>query len=120
MFIKKDMHPLRKAIRLFLLMCLGLSFGFFATIVYLRISYKDKLMDKDMRDHVFTADVLQHRAMAYISDDKGDYDIAIKLLKLGFYSPIYTQGGMKLLQEKADEGYEPAKEMLISINNPQK
>lgn len=109
------MHPARKTLRGILLFLLTLSLGFFATVVYLRVSYHGKRMDQAMQDRMFTVDVLQHRVRAYFSDDEGDVAIARELFKLGFFSPIYTDAGAALLKEKALEGYEPAKDLLATL-----
>ena len=111
----KDMHPAHKFFRGFLLVCMGLSFCFFVAVVALRVTYHNKEIPTDMRTALFHVDVLQHRAWAFVSDDAQDIEIAERLLRLGFFSSIYSDAGVVLLQEKADEGYRPAEERLAIL-----
>lgn len=109
------MHPVRKAFRGSLLVILGMSIAFMGFMVFLRITYRDKPLDGPFQATVFKADVMQHRARAFVSNDVQDMVIIEKLFALGFYSPIYTDAGYRMLQEKAEDNYPPAVERLAQV-----
>ena len=110
--IRKDMHPARKVLRSVLLVFLGVSLGIFITIISLRVSYKDKQIRGPLQTKIFEIDIMQHQAAAYFADDAEDMAIAENLLKAGFFSPLYTEAGLKMLEDKAEMGYQPAVERL--------
>ncbi len=115
-----DIHISRRIFRGVLLSLLGFSMLFFATIVYYRIAYHDdkKSMSMTEANLFMRADVLQHRALAAISDDAEDLRIANKMFRLGsIHSRIYTQAGYDMLRKKAEQGYEPAVVQLALIEN---
>lgn len=96
---------------------LGMSITFLGMIVTLRIAYKDRGIEGPLQTTIFELDVAQHHARAYIGDDAKDVEIANELLRLGFFSPIYTDAGLQMLQDKADAGYQPAIERLAELRN---
>ncbi len=116
MFIRKDMHPARKTLRGVLLALLGVSIAFLGMVVTLRVIYRDQGIEGRLQAKIFEFDVLQHQTRAYFSDDRQDMDIVEQLLHLGMFSPLYTQAGMDMLNEKADTGYQPAVERLSNMD----
>ena len=113
---KKAIHPVRKAFRRVLFVCLAASMGFFIAVVALRVTYKnDRPIEGALQARIFHLDVMKHQAYAVISDDEGDMDIAVALLKLGFFSRIYSDAGFEMLQAKADKGYQPVFDLLAEI-----
>lgn len=114
---KKAIHPVRKAFRHVLFICLCASLGFFVAVVALRITYKDdKPIKGPLQTHIFHMDVMKHQAYAIISDDEEDMRIAEQLLRLGFFSRIYSDAGLDMLEAKANAGYQPAIDRLALIN----
>lgn len=85
----------------------------------MRIVYNDKRIPIELTSVMFQADVLQHRAWAAVSDDAKDMEIIHRLFGLGIFSSIYTDSGLDMLRGKADDGYEPAVELLASIEGGQ-
>lgn len=114
---KKAVHPVRKAFRHFLFICLAASLGFFIAVVALRLNYgEDNPIEGPLQAHIFHLDVMKHQAHAIISDDEEDMRIAERLLRLGFFSRIYSDAGFDMLEAKADAGYQPAIDRLAIIN----
>ena len=118
MFIHKDMHPARKTLRRILLALLCITMGFFSMIVTLRVLYRGKDVKGPLQAQAFHIDVMQHRVEAAFSYDAQDMVIVERLLRMGVFSPIYTRAGLRLLEEKADEGYAPAITRLEEIYPP--
>ena len=113
---KKAVHPVRKAFRHVLFVCLCASLGFFIAIVALRVTYKnDRPIEGPLQAQLFHLDVMQHQAQALVSDDEEDMRIAEQLLRLGFFSRIYSDAGLNMLEAKADDGYQPAIDRLSVI-----
>lgn len=114
---KKAVHPARKAFRSFLFICLCASLGFFVAVVSLRITYRnDKPIEGPLQAHIFYLDVMKHNAYAIVSDDEEDMRIAEQLLRMGIFSPIYSNAGLDMLEAKAENGYQPAIDRLSVIN----
>ncbi len=84
----------------------------------MRIVYKDKLLPLELASFFIHADVVQHKAWAAVSDDEQDMVIANRLIRLGFFSPVYTQAGLEMMQKKADDGYQPAQIQLAALSAP--
>ena len=97
---------------------MSVSFLFLLFVVGLRVHYRDGHIDGAMQTALFEADVLQHKAKALVADDAKDMIIIEQLFALGFFSRIYTNAGYEMLQEKADQGYDPAVMRLAEIQNP--
>ena len=116
--ISKDMHPVRKVFRSSLLVLLGVSIGFLGFVVFLRVSFHDKPIHGPLQSTMFKADILQYRAMTLIGNDKKDMRIAEQLLGLSFFSPLYSQAGLDILNDKHKDGYAPATERLIALGIP--
>lgn len=86
-----------------------LSFIFFSTVVTLRLNRS--LHWQVVRDHketLFKFDILQYQTLAFFSDRESRHHIAQKLLKNTFFSPIYTDPGIEMLKDNADDGYAPS------------
>ncbi len=96
-------------------MCLGMSFIFLFTVIGYRIAYRDGVIPADLRVTLFKIDVVQHQVWAAVSSDAKDMEIAEQLLKLGFFSRIYSDAGWEMLNEKADSGYRPAQMRVAQI-----
>lgn len=113
---KKAIHPARKAFRYVLFLCLCASMGFFVAVVGLRITYRnDKPIEGPLQARIFHLDVLKHRTWAMIGDDAEDMRIAEQLLRMGIFSPIYSDAGLDILEAKAENGYQPAVDRLAII-----
>ena len=115
--LSKTLHPARRKFRQVLLGLMGISFLFLFTVIGMRIHYRDGHIDGPMQTAMFEADVLQHKALVYISDDAQDFAIAEKMLRYGFFSPIYTRAGLDMMAQKADEGYGPAVVRVAALEN---
>ncbi|MEZ5813371.1 MAG: hypothetical protein R3E13_01365 [Alphaproteobacteria bacterium] len=119
MIIRKDMHPLRKVFRGFLLVLLGFSAVFFAGIVGLRIVYhKGMGLQGPLQTALFHADVMQFKTVGYFNDDAQDFELAKTLLSYHIFSPIYSHAGYDMLVAQAEAGYAPAQELLKSVARP--
>lgn len=95
----------RKYFRHVLLALLLVSFAFFATIVTLRINRSAHWhMVRNYQEQIFQADVLQHRFALIFQDDREDYVTAEKMLGDSFFSPIYAEAGLSMMQDLADKG----------------
>ena len=112
---KGNMHPARRAFRKVLLGLLGVSFVMLVFVVGLRIHYRDGHIDGPMQTALFEYDVLQHKARAWVGDDKEDMVIINSLLQLSIFSHIYADAGLEMLDDKAKEGYPPAIERQAEI-----
>jgi hypothetical protein len=113
---KKAIHPARKAFRHVLFFCLCASLGFFIAVVALRITYRnDRPIEGPLQAHIFHLDVLKHRTWTIVSDDAEDMRIAEQLLRMGIFSPIYSNAGLDILEAKAENGYQPAVDRLAII-----
>ena len=105
----------RRIFRGTLLVIMGMALAFFVFIVFLRVAYRDAGIEGPLQTAVFEADIMQHHAWAAVSSDEKDMEIAEELLKLGFFSPLYTQAGVEMLEAKAEDGYQPAIDRLYII-----
>jgi len=106
---KKVISRPRKYFRRALLGLLLVSFAFFATIVTLRMNRSAHWhIVRNYQDQIFQADVLQHRFALFFQNDNEDYITAEKMLKDSFFSPIYTEAGLSIIQDLADKGHPEA------------
>jgi len=106
--LSQDIHPARRAFRKALLALMGLSFVFLLFVVGLRIHYRDGRIEGPVQTALFEADVLHHKARAFVGDDEEDMVVINSLLQLSVFSPIYTYAGIEMLEKKAETGYYPA------------
>lgn len=113
--LKGNMHPARRAFRKVLLGLLGASFVMLIFVVGLRIHYRDGHIDGPMQTALFEYDVLQHKAQILFGDDAEDMAVINSIIQLSFFSPIYAEAGLKMLDDKAKEGYAPAVERQAEI-----
>ena len=111
-----DIHPIRKAFRGVLLVILGAAIAFFAMIVTLRIGYRDAAITGELQTKVFEADIAQHRVRAYFGGDQYNMVVIGELFQLSFFSPMYYHAGMRMLEDKANAGFPPARTLLAEIN----
>lgn len=109
------MHPARKTLRYSLYGCLAVSFLFISSIVYLRMNYHHLRDNPELRNTIFHASVMQHRAQAAWADDAEDIAIIRELFRRSFFSSIYKRAALDMLETKADEGYAPAQTLHADI-----
>ena len=107
--MEKSVSQPRKYFRRALLGLLLVSFAFFATIVTLRMNRSAHWhMVRNYQAQIFQADVLQHRFALIFQDDGEDYITAEEMLRDSFFSPIYAEAGLSMLQTLADKGHPEA------------
>ena len=116
--LSKDLHPVRRRFRKALLGLAGISLLFLIFVIGLRVHYRDGNIDGPMQTALFEFDVLQYKVRAFIGDDEKDMLIISELFKLGFFSKIYTDAGMDMLEHKAQDGYAPAIAQLALLQSP--
>lgn len=103
--MNKEISRPRKYFRRALLGLLLLSFIFFATIVTLRMNRSAHWhMVRNYQEQIFQADVLQHRFALIFQDDSADFITAEKMLGDSFFSPIYAEAGLSMMQDLANKG----------------
>ena len=110
----------RKIFRGCLLIVAFLSFLFFTAIVAFRVNPDARHFLMDNTEYVFTVDILQHKALSLTKDIDGKFDIAVSLIRKGFFSPQYTQAGAHMLKKLADQGHAPSQTVhanLLLLNN---
>lgn len=99
----------RKYFRRALLGLLLVSFAFFATIVTLRMNRSAHWhIVRNYQEQIFQVDVLQHRFALLLQDDNEDYITAQKMLKDSFFSPVYAEAGLSMIQNLANKGHAEA------------
>lgn len=92
-----------------LLILMGVSFVFFATIVTLRVNRDaQRYVIRNYSTELFQFDVIAHKTKARFSDTEGQHKVAQSLIVKGFYSPIYYRAGTKMMKDLADQGYAPS------------
>ena len=102
------MHPAHRTLRYFLYVCLGASFLFIATVIYLRMNYHHLRESPELRHTIFQADIYQHKAYTLFGDDADDLMVVRELFRKSFASRIYRYAALDMLKQQADEGYPPA------------
>lgn len=103
--MSKTISRPRKYFRRTLLGLLLVSFAFFSTIVTLRMNRSAHWhVVRNYQDHIFEADVLQHRFALIFQNDSADYLTAEKMLDDSFFSPVYAEAGLSMMQDLANKG----------------
>ncbi len=106
----------RRIFRAFLFFILGVTFAGFLMVVVLRVAYRDRPITGPLQIGLLHADVAQHYFFAYFGDDSHDLRLANNLLSNSVFSLIYYDAGMKMLNELADKGYQPAIDRIEEID----
>lgn len=113
---KKQISRFRRYFRRTLYTLAALSFVFFLTMVYIRID--DRLrysLAKEYTVEIFQIDVLTQEALAFWQDEDDKHETASRLLRNGFFSPIYTKSGLEMMRENAESGYAPSQHYYAHV-----
>jgi hypothetical protein len=108
----------RKLFRRGLYALLLLSFLFCGAMVAIRVTPELRwgiAKNETYRNYIFHYDVLQHRTLAFFEDQHGQHVIAVALCNKGLFSKIYSDAGILMLKNLAQDGYIPSRQLYIKI-----
>lgn len=106
----------RRKFRVFLGFMLVFAFGVNLLMVGLYIAVRNKVIHfQTLAPTLFQIDVYQHHAKAAFSDTEDRHKIASELIRKGLFSAIYSDAGVIMMKELADEGYAPSQTAHASI-----
>lgn len=105
----REISKARKNFRKALFVLVGISAVFFAGMITLRMNKSAHwYVVRNYQNEIFQADVLKHQLHAKLQNKDEQHRTALSLVQKGIFSPVYSESGVVMLQDLADEGHAPS------------
>lgn len=113
LYKKGPISPARRQFRRILGLMAILAFLFASVMSYFYVGHREgRIAQKDIAPTVFATDIYLYQTRAYWSAKPEKYEIAEKLVRLGFFDAQYYYAGREMMGNMARNGYAPAEEFM--------